>query len=152
MTTVHGSNGCKHSCLTVFHWLDDVPAQSLMTVNRTDENVSPGSSESAAADTAVGVGQPRVRLAIPEAELAWKKKKKIRFPKDVRRGQMLWTVEVSFEPKTAGSFLRLFSSHVRLLIQREFLIIRACVEIIVVVNSDCDWLKRCKTLLIGLLV
>lgn len=53
MTTVHGSNGCKHACVTVFHWLDDVCVQSSMTVNRIDENVSPGSSEPAAADTAV---------------------------------------------------------------------------------------------------
>lgn len=46
----------------------------------------------------------------------------------------------------------------RLFIQREFLIIRACVEIIVVVEAESDSvqtvteLKKCKTLLIDLAV
>lgn len=35
MTTVHGGNGCKHSSLTVFHRLNDVVAQSLMTMEET---------------------------------------------------------------------------------------------------------------------
>lgn len=35
MTTVHGGNGCKHSSLTVFHRLNDVVAQSSMTMKGT---------------------------------------------------------------------------------------------------------------------